>query len=131
MLDEKARAFLEEVRFAVVCTLREDGTPHQTVLWYELQGDRIMMNTAVGRVKEKNLERDPRISFCVEDGYKYVTIAGQATLDYDQERAQADIRSLAIRYQGEARVDDTSLDFFRKQKRVTIYMTIDDADSHL
>ncbi|HYP41159.1 MAG TPA: PPOX class F420-dependent oxidoreductase [Chloroflexia bacterium] len=131
-LDDKVRKFLEEKRFAVVATAGKDGMPRQTVMWYELQGDRIMMNTAVGRLKEKNLARDPRVSFCVEDEYKYVTITGRAAeLDYDTERSQADIRALAIRYHGQEKSEEMSRDLFSKQARVTFYMTIEDVDTHL
>ena len=130
-LDDKVRKFLEEKRFAVLATAGKDGVPRQTVMWYELQGDRIMMNTAVGRLKEKNLSRDPRLSFCVEEEYKYVTITGRAELDYDPQRSQADIRALAIRYHGQEKGEDMSRDLFSKQARVTVYMTIDDVDPHL
>jgi PPOX class probable F420-dependent enzyme len=120
------RDFLNERRFAVVATINEDGSPQQTVVWYELQGDRIMMNTRVGRVKEQNLKRDPRISFCVEDDYRYVYIKGRAELDYDHERSQADIKALAIKYDGEESGERQSREKFGKQKRVTIYMTIEE-----
>ena len=130
-LDDKVRRFLEEKRFAVLATAGKDGVPRQTVMWFELQGDRIMMNTAVGRLKEKNLSRDPRLSFCVEQEYKYVTITGRAELDYDTERSQADIRALAIRYHGQEKGEEMSRDLFSKQARVTFYMSIEDVDTHL
>ena len=53
------RAFLNEKRFAVLATINKDGTPQQTVMWYELQGDEIMMNTAHGRLKDRNLAARP------------------------------------------------------------------------
>ena len=80
-LSDKARAFLAETRFAVLATINPNGTPQLTTMWYELQGDEIMMNTRVGRAKEQNLRRDPRISICVEDGYRYVTLSGTARLN--------------------------------------------------
>ena len=97
-LTDEARAFLAEKRFAVLATINQDGTAQLTTMWYELQGDEIMMNTKVGRAKERNLRRDPRISICVEDGYRYVTVSGTARLIDDQPTAQADIRRLAERY---------------------------------
>src|SRR6266508_4604754 len=97
-LDPKVRAFLEEKRFAVLATTNRDGTPQQTVMWYELRDDHVLMNTARGRTKDRNLLQDRRISVCVEDGYRFVTIAGTAQLFDEQERAQADIRALATRY---------------------------------
>jgi len=129
-LDDTLRAFLEEPRFAVVATINGDGTPQQTVLWYELQGGNIMMNTKVGRIKEKNLKRDPRVSFCVEDEYRYLTIKGRAELDYDQARAQAGIKALAIRYHGREKGERMSRDLFSKQERVNIYMTIESVEAH-
>src|SRR5690242_6084007 len=91
-LSDRARAFLEEKRFAVLATINTNGTPQLTTMWYELQGDEVMMNTKVGRTKEQNLRRDQRISICVEDGYRYVTLAGTARLIDVQPTAQADIR---------------------------------------
>jgi PPOX class probable F420-dependent enzyme len=124
-VNEAARAFLEEPRFAVVATIQPDGLPHQTVLWYELQGDEILLNTAAGRVKDRNLRRDPRVSFCLEDGYRYLTITGAATLIDDQQVAQEDIRRLAVRYHGEAEGDAMSRELFSKQERVTIRLKIE------
>src|ERR1700730_676842 len=89
-LSEKARAFLQERRFAVLGTLNADGSPQLTTMWYLLEGDTIVMNTMIGRIKDRNLRRDPRISLCVPDGYNYVTIAGTAELIDDSEIAQHD-----------------------------------------
>jgi PPOX class probable F420-dependent enzyme len=125
-LPDSVRDFLNERRFAVLATINGDGTPQQTVVWYELQGDRIMMNTRVGRVKERNLRRDPRISFCNEDEDRYLFLKGGADLDYDPERSQADIKALAVRYDGPELAEEQSRDSFSKQKRVTIYMNIDE-----
>ncbi|MEO8288529.1 MAG: PPOX class F420-dependent oxidoreductase [Chloroflexota bacterium] len=125
-LTENVRNFLSEPRFAVIATINEDGTPQQTVVWYQLQDDRIMMNTRVGRLKEKNLKRDPRLSFCIEDDYRYVAIKGAAELDYDPTRSQDDIKNLAIIYHGQERGEAMSRNQFTKQDRVTIYMSIDE-----
>lgn len=121
VLSEVGRKFLDEVRYAVVATINPDGTPQQTVLWYELQGDTILMNTARGRLKDDNLLRDPRLSFCVEDEYRYLTIKGVATLDDNQEHAQADIARLAARYRG----PNAGGSGFRNEHRVTIRLSID------
>jgi len=102
-LTDSARAFLDEKRFAVLATINKDGTPQLTVMWYELQGDEIMMNTAHGRLKDRNLERDARIAICVEDGQRFVTLRGTVTLNDEQEIAQADIARLSARYNGPER----------------------------
>jgi PPOX class probable F420-dependent enzyme len=90
-LSPKARAFLQERRFAVLGTINRDGTPQLSTMWYLLEGDTIMMNTKVGRVKERNMRRDPRISLCFEEGYNYVTVSGKVEFIDDQQTAQADI----------------------------------------
>ncbi len=108
----------------MVATINADGTPQQTVLWYALQGDTIVMNTARGRLKDRNLLHDPRISFCIEDAYRYLTIRGTATLDDDQAHAQADVARIARRYTPVERLDQ-QVASFRTEERVTIRMTID------
>lgn len=129
LLSDQLRAFLAEPRFAVVATIGEDGLPQQTVLWYELQGDELMMNTADGRVKTRNLRRDSRISFCIEDGYRYVTIAGTARLNDDQAVAQADIAALAHRYHDAAHAERIITNF-RKQHRITLRVPIEQVVAH-
>ncbi|MDP9351826.1 MAG: PPOX class F420-dependent oxidoreductase [Chloroflexota bacterium] len=129
MIDDKIRAFLSEPRFAVVATIQPDGMPHQTVLWYELQGEEIMVNTARGRVKDHNLARDPRMSFCVEDGYRYVTLSGPVELIADQQQAQDDIRRLAIRYHGEERGEEMSRTSFAQQERLSVRMRVEQIDA--
>lgn len=129
-MDENVRAFLDEPRFAVVGTVNADGTPHQTVLWYELQGDEILMNTKAGRVKDGNLRRDSRLSFCLEDGYRYLTITGTAQLIDDQDTAQEDIHRLAVRYHGQERGDRMSREHFRNETRITLRMRIEDLNAY-
>jgi PPOX class probable F420-dependent enzyme len=124
-LSDKAREFLGERRFAVLATINRDGTPQLTVMWYELQGDEIMMNTADGRVKAHNLRRDPRISICIEDGTRYITLSGTAQLNDDQATAQADIKRLALRYRKPDATGELNLDQFARQQRITIRMPIE------
>jgi PPOX class probable F420-dependent enzyme len=124
-LSEQVRAFLDEPRFAVLATVNPDGTAQQTVMWYKLDGDRIVMNTARGRWKDHNLRRDRRVSLCIEDGYRFVTISGVVELDDDQATAQADIRELAIRYYGLARAEQMVRDQFSKQERIAMRLPLD------
>jgi PPOX class probable F420-dependent enzyme len=123
-LGADVRDFLNERRFAVLATIGEAGVPQQTVMWFELQGDEIMMNTARGRVKDKHLRRDPRASICVEDGYRYVTLSGTVAMIEDQPTAQADIARLARRYEG-AEQAERMITNFEQQERVTFRLRID------
>lgn len=125
ILSERARTFLQERRFAVLATLNKDGTPQQTTMWYLLEGDTIVMNTKVGRLKERNIRRDPRISVCFEDGYSYLTISGNAGLIDDEQTAQHDIYRLAVRYGGEEDAKQQMAEQFSQEQRVTIHLHCD------
>ncbi len=124
-LSEQARAFLAEKRFGVLATINKDGTPQLTTMWYLLEGDTIVMNTKVGRLKERNMRRDPRISVCFEDEYYYITISGTVEMIDDPEIAQRDIARLAIRYSGEESGKRQAANKFAKEQRVTLHLQCD------
>jgi PPOX class probable F420-dependent enzyme len=118
-------SFLEEKRFAVVGTKNPDGSPHLAVMWYLLDGDDIVVNSAQGRVKDRNLAADPRMSVVVEDGYRWIRIDGRALIEHDQAIAHADIRRLAARYyQDERKVEQAMRNHFSKQHRITYRLPI-------
>ena len=98
-LTDKQRDFLIGVHFAVVATIASDGLPHQTVMWYALEGDQLLLSTPRDSLKHRHLKRDPRLSVCVEKGYTYVTLTGSITLDEDPATARADYQRLQKRYQ--------------------------------
>ncbi len=117
------RDFLHEQHFAVLGTTNENGSAHLTVMWYVLEGDEIMFNTAAGRRKPDNLTRDPRASLIVPDGYRFVRVEGTVRANDDQAVAQADIRKLAFRYyQHEERVQRGVDATWAKQQRITYRM---------
>ncbi len=129
-LSDAVRSFLEEKRFAVLATINADGAPQQTIMWYELQGDEILMNTRDGRVKAGNFRRDPRASICVEEGYRGVTIQGTVRLIEDPEVAQADIRRLAVLNHGPEEGNAMADTSFAKQRRITIRLPIEHVIPH-
>jgi PPOX class probable F420-dependent enzyme len=123
-LSPEARAFLSSERFAVVATVGADGMPHQAVTWYTLDGDVLVLNSADGRRWPADLRRDPRVSVMVEDGYRYVGLAGTVEIDEDQQRAQADIAAMARRYHADdpAHAEDLIQNRFRQQHRVSFHL---------
>lgn len=121
-ISTRVRAFLNERRFAVLATINKDGSPQLTTMWYLLEGETIVMNTKAGRIKERNMRRDPRISICLEDGYNYVTISGTVEMIEDQEIAQRDIYRLAVRYDGEEDAQRQMEEKFSKERRVTLHL---------
>lgn len=128
-LTDEMRRFLGERRFAVLATVNPDGAPQQTVMWYMLDGDEIVMNTKRGRRKDRNLLRDPRISVCVEDGYRYLTLTGPLAIDDDPVRGQEIIRQLAERYDGVESANE-QMTAFGQQERVTLRLRIAGIDAH-
>jgi PPOX class probable F420-dependent enzyme len=122
------RSFLEEPRFAVLATSFPDGRIQQTVMWYELRGDNIIMNTAAGRIKERNMRVNPAVSLCWEDGYKFLTINGRVTEVIDEPgQALSDILGLARRYNPGISDDEIDRQFsnFRHEQRITLVVSID------
>ena len=101
-LGEKPRKFLDESPYVgVVTTLREDGSPHATIVWVDVEGDKVSFNTALGRAKPKHLKHDPRASVLMVDpnnSYKWVAVSGPAELT--EEGADAQIDKLAKKYLG-------------------------------
>ncbi|MEK0337596.1 MAG: PPOX class F420-dependent oxidoreductase [Nitrosopumilus sp.] len=88
--------------FASFVTLMNDGSPHVAPTWVDLDGNTILINTARGRVKEKNIRRDNRIALSIydqENPYNMVTIRGKVT-ELTEEGADEHIDKLAKKYFG-------------------------------
>src|SRR5947209_20604033 len=100
-LSEKQRQFLENPFVGVVTTLREDGSPHSTVVWVDIEDGVPSFNTASGRKKPANLENDPRAALLVidpSDAYKWVAVDGRTEITTDGADPQID--KLAKKYIG-------------------------------
>jgi PPOX class probable F420-dependent enzyme len=101
-LEEKPRKFLDENPYVgVATTVREDGSPHSTIVWVDVEDGKVSFNTARGRAKAKHLERDPRASLLMVDpnnAWKWVAVSGPAELT--EEGADAQIDKLAKKYLG-------------------------------
>jgi PPOX class probable F420-dependent enzyme len=101
-LTEEQHAFLEAPRFAVAATISTDGLPHQTVVWYALDGDdeEVVLSTPSGSLKHRHLLRDPRLSLCVEDGFRYVTVSGRVRIEEEPKAARELYGRIGARYRG-------------------------------
>lgn len=104
-LSDQQKAFLGEPHLAVVTTLMPDGSPQSTVVWVDRDDEHLQFNTARGRVKTRNLERDPRISVVVFDPAnpfeRTLSVRGRAELT--DEGADEHIDRLARKYLGQDR----------------------------
>ena len=127
VLPEDLRAWLTaDVRYPVLAVLTPDGSPNQSVMWFDLDPDRpdtILMNTKVGRAKERFLRRDPRVSLCFEEGLFWVALQGSVELDEDRPRSLEDIKALARRY-------GSRPEQFDGQQRVTFRMKVEKVIRH-
>jgi PPOX class probable F420-dependent enzyme len=124
--DELRTWLMAELRYPVLAVLTDEGAPSQSVMWFDLdpdEPDTILMNTKVGRAKERYLRRDPRVSVCFEERLTWVALRGRAELDDDRERALASIQALAVRY------GDDPHDF-DGQQRVTIRILVEKVIRH-
>jgi PPOX class probable F420-dependent enzyme len=100
-LKESHLKFLEQPYIGIVTTLREDGSPHNTVVWVDVDEGVPSFNTASGRAKPKHLEKDQRAALIVvdpNDAYKWVSIDGRAEVTTDGADPQID--KLAKKYIG-------------------------------
>ena len=135
-LSERLRAFLDAPHFATIATLDPDGAPRQAVIWYTLDDDELVINSALGRRWPANLLRDPRIAISVtdrRDGYRWVGLTGEVTVVDDQATAQADIAAMARRYHADEPDEAERLirDRFQRQTRVSFRLCIAAAHDHL
>ena len=99
-IPDDATHLLEGQHFAHVATLMEDGSPQVTPVWIGREGDIVTFNTAKGRLKEKNLKRDPRVAISIVDAenpYIPLVIQGKV-VEMTEEGADDDIDALAKRY---------------------------------
>ena len=100
--EKQAKLFTDRNR-GVIATAREDGSPHATPAWIDYDGENVLVNSAYGRTKVTNIERDPRATVTVlpaEDQQSgYVMVSGPAELV--DEGAREHIDKLAKKYLGQ------------------------------
>jgi PPOX class probable F420-dependent enzyme len=88
--------------FAQLATLMPDGSPHVAPVWFEYDGKNILINSAKGRVKDKNIRRDPRVGIDILDPdnpYRHLSIRGRV-VEITEKGADEHIDKLAKKYTG-------------------------------
>ena len=99
--DPSIKSLFENKNFAFVATSMKDGSPHVTPTWVDIEDSVILINTAIGRVKQKNVARDPRVSLSVADNnnpYHMVTVNGEIVEQITGEEAEKHIDKMAKKY---------------------------------
>ena len=79
-IPDRYRDLFTKPAFAHLATLMPDGTPQVTPVWCDLQDGLVLVNTARGRQKDRNLRRDPRVALAISDPsnpYRYLQIRGK------------------------------------------------------
>jgi PPOX class probable F420-dependent enzyme len=101
-IPDKYRDLFTKRAFASLATLMPDGGPQVTPVWVDLEGDLVLVNTARGRQKDKNMRRDPRVAMAIidpENPYRYLEIRGRIA-EITEEGADAHIDKMAKKYLG-------------------------------
>ena len=90
----------EKRAFGSLATLMPDGQPQVTPVWIDLEGGRLIVNSAKGRAKDKNMRRDPRVSIAVIDPdnpYRYLEVRGRV-VEVSESGADQHIDKMAKKY---------------------------------
>ncbi|WP_459192774.1 PPOX class F420-dependent oxidoreductase [Halosimplex sp. J119] len=103
-IPEEYHDLFEKQTFAHFATLTPDGFPHVTPVWvdYDPDSERVLINTARGRRKERNLEQNSKVGVSMtdpEDPYRFLSVTGEVTA-LTEEGAPDHIDELAHRYMG-------------------------------
>jgi len=97
-----AKDLIDGRNIAFLATIMRDGSPQVTPVWIDREGDTILINTAEGRVKHRNVLRDPRVAIAITDSqnpYRMVAVKGKVT-EITTEGADEHIDKLAKKYLG-------------------------------
>lgn len=100
---ENYRDLFQKKSFGAFTTLMPDGSPQTTPVWIDYRDGEIWVNSAVGRQKDKNVRRDPRVAIAVmdpENPYRYVEVRGRVR-EITQDSADAHIDTMAQKYLGQ------------------------------
>jgi PPOX class probable F420-dependent enzyme len=114
-IPDSFKDLLQKKAFANLATVSADGTPQVTPVWFDYDGTHVRFNTAKGRVKDKNLRRNPAVALTIMDPdnpYRYVQVRGRVT-EITEAGADAHIDSLAKKYTGQDRYGNRRTDEVR------------------
>ncbi|MEU0159328.1 PPOX class F420-dependent oxidoreductase [Streptomyces sp. NPDC006261] len=122
-LSTELRNLLDTPVFVNIATIQPDGSPQVSPVWVKRDGDDVLISTTVGRRKETNLRRDPRVTVVVQPAdnpYAYAEIRGRAELT--PEGGQELIDELSLKYTGKPYAEfnpDSAQDAPRVVVRIT------------
>jgi len=102
-LPDTVREALEGTNFWHLATINPDGSPQSTPVWAHTRDGKILVNTALGRKKPRNIEREPRVALSWHEttpdgGYRNIQIQGRVVDVVTGDQAEQDIDDLALKY---------------------------------
>ncbi|WP_199751759.1 PPOX class F420-dependent oxidoreductase [Actinoplanes sp. ATCC 53533] len=110
MTEEQWRSFVSAgTRTGKLSTVRADGSPHVTPIWFLLDGDDLVFTTGAASVKGRNLLRDGRFALCVDDDrppFAFVVLQGRVAVSEQPDELRQWATRLAARYVGEDRAEE-------------------------
>lgn len=111
----------ETKAFAFLATLMPDGSPQVTPLWFNTDGEHLLINSAKGRIKDKNMRARPQVAVTLmdlENPYRYIQIRGEV-VEITEKGAEAHINALSQKYR--SRPFDLSPGEIRVTYKITPY----------
>jgi len=94
----------ESPAYAYLATIMQDGTPQVTPVWFNTDEEYILINSAQGRVKDKNMRSRPQVALAIhnpKNPYRYIQVRG-VIAEISAEGARQHIDDLALKYTGKA-----------------------------
>ncbi len=88
--------------FAYLATVMPDGSPQVTPLWFNTDGQHILLNSAKGRTKDRNMRAEPRVALVItdpKDPYRFVQVRGRV-VEITEQGALDHINALSVKYHG-------------------------------
>jgi PPOX class probable F420-dependent enzyme len=102
-LTAKDLELLTGTNFVTLVTINPDGSPQATITWVDAADRHVLVNTARGRVKDRNVRANPRVAISVmngSDGFDWISITGEVVDIEIGEHAERHIDELSHRYDG-------------------------------
>jgi PPOX class probable F420-dependent enzyme len=118
----------EKKAFVYLATINKNGSPQVTPVWFNTEGEYVLINSAKGRVKDRNMRARPQVALCIADPanpYRYLQIRGRV-IEITEQGADEHIDALMFKYHGEAKYPYKQ----PGEQRVRYKVQIEKVDAH-
>lgn len=118
----------EKKAFLYLATLMPNGSPQVTPIWFNTNAEHILINSAKGRIKDRNMRARPQVALCIQDPsnpYRYLQIHG-TVVEFTTDGADDHIDALTLKYRGLSKYPSRQ----PGEQRVIYNIRIEKADAH-